>query len=381
MTATYRNASLKIAARNTSSVRDSFLREIVLSATCELPFLNPDGSRGTIYLGASDLTAQDFEPLSTRAWTLQEALLSPRVLYFGNRDVTWKCLSEMANITKVNEDYDKFNTYEYRRHPPFLDNFLFPAAEMFSRITTRDTSDRFMEHSKGGLTQYGVWTYSLEDYNRRSLSVQADRLPALAGVASELQKMWQDTYIAGMWRKCFLQHIGWRAYEDRGVKLATDFRSPTWLWTTAGFRVHVEPYFKFECARIIEIDVQLAQPNSSFGDIISGKTILEGEVSRLKDIEERQKSSWEHKHWEIQECITLDRELGDKKNEVNNETRFLLLGCYSEYRDHGVGLILNPFGDGNWTRIGLTYTHEDDLSMMPLMWPKDYYQRQFITVV
>jgi hypothetical protein len=381
MAAIYRNASMTIAAANTSSVKNSFLRDIVLPATCELPFLNPDRSPGTISLGAGDIASRDLEPLSTRAWTLQESLLSPRVLYFGNRDVTWKCLSELVNITKVNADYDKFDTYEYRRHPPFLDNFLFPDAEMFSRTTTRDTSDRFMERSKGGLTQYGVWTYIMEDYSRRSLSVQADRLPALAGIAGELQKMWQDTYIVGMWRKCFLQHLGWRAYDDRGAKLATNSQSPTWLWITAGFRVHVEPYFKFECARIRDIDVHFAQPDASLGEILSGKIILEGEVSTLKDIEERQTSSWEHEHWDIQECVTLDRELGGEENEVNYETRFLLLGCYSQYRSHGVGLILNPFGDGTWRRIGLTYTHEDDLNMMPLMWPRNCYQPQVITVV
>jgi hypothetical protein len=184
-----------------------------------------------------------------------------------------------------------------------------------------------------------------------------------------------------MWRKCFLQHLGWRAYDDRGAKLATDFQSPTWLWTTVVFRVHVEPYFKFECARIREIDVQFAQPDSSFGEILFGKIILEGEILALMDIEERQTSSWEHEHWDIQECVTLDRELGDEKNEVNYETRFLLFRCYSEYHSHGLGLILKPFGNGTWRWIGLTYTHEDDLSMMPLMWPRDRYQRQVITIV
>jgi hypothetical protein len=42
--------------------------------------LNPDGSPGAISLGASDIAPGDLESLSTRAWTLQESLLSPRVL-------------------------------------------------------------------------------------------------------------------------------------------------------------------------------------------------------------------------------------------------------------------------------------------------------------
>lgn len=77
MATIYWNASLAIAAANTSSVKDSFLRDIVLLATCELPFLNSDGSQGTISLHASDIAPRDLEPLSTRAWTLQEASYPP----------------------------------------------------------------------------------------------------------------------------------------------------------------------------------------------------------------------------------------------------------------------------------------------------------------
>jgi len=52
-----------------------------------------------------------------------------------------------------------------------------------------------------------VWKSIVEDYSGRSLSNPEDCLPALAGVIVELQKLWNDVCLAGMWRRIFLASL------------------------------------------------------------------------------------------------------------------------------------------------------------------------------
>ena len=105
-------------------------------------------------------------------------------------------------------------------------------------------------------------------------------------------------------------------------------------------------------------------------------------MSQLTDIEQHIKSSHHYGHWSLTDCVTLDRAPSTQEsNEIDYETRFLLLGCYSEFGDGGLGLILNPAGDGTFKRIGLIYTHEDDMVMMEVVWPRRKFPRQVVAII
>jgi len=80
-----------------------------------------------------------------------------------------------------------------------------------------------------------LWISIVEDYSRRNLTFREDRLPALAGVANELQTVWKDTYIAGLWEKCLIAHLGWhragRIKSSSNSSLdSKEYLAPTWSW-------------------------------------------------------------------------------------------------------------------------------------------------------
>jgi hypothetical protein len=87
-----------------------------------------------------------------------------------------------------------------------------------------------------------VWTY----YNYHHLTYPSDKLPALAGVASEFRKsIGGDTYLAGIWRDDFPRGLLWHMCtekiglpglaecgifpDDTGPVLQPD-RAPSWSW-------------------------------------------------------------------------------------------------------------------------------------------------------
>jgi hypothetical protein len=68
---------------------------------CGLPLLLASGELGTIYVEKVQrlvkfTTAGPLMPLDSRGWTLQEFLLSPRVLHFGFYDLKWHCQTDLS---------------------------------------------------------------------------------------------------------------------------------------------------------------------------------------------------------------------------------------------------------------------------------------------
>lgn len=70
----FKNASLTIVAAIARIVQDGFLR----IPECHLRFLLPSGDFANASLTLTNT------PINYRAWTFQEEVLSPRILYFGN---------------------------------------------------------------------------------------------------------------------------------------------------------------------------------------------------------------------------------------------------------------------------------------------------------
>jgi hypothetical protein len=77
------------------------------------------------------------------------------------------------------------------------------------------------------------------EHSQGSLSFASDRLPALAGTASELEKAWGDRYLVGLLQKTFLKQLGWTLeapYDDTDLPLVPDgliqveYQASSWYW-------------------------------------------------------------------------------------------------------------------------------------------------------
>ena len=108
----YKDATLMIAASSASSVNEGFLNNLPATSSFQLPLRRvrePVDVRNeywvykvapVLYQPATFIESYLPEALDNRGWTLQESLLSLRVLAFGSKEVTWSCQTE--NITQSN---------------------------------------------------------------------------------------------------------------------------------------------------------------------------------------------------------------------------------------------------------------------------------------
>jgi hypothetical protein len=79
----------------------------------------------------------------------------------------------------------------------------------------------------------------------RQLSFPEDRLGAVTGVISELQTVFQDEYVFGLWRGNFIPQLAWYR---RGLPSALDENAilkcaPVWSWAS---RVFETAFMSFE---------------------------------------------------------------------------------------------------------------------------------------
>jgi hypothetical protein len=165
--------------------------------------------RGDAYQDAFMLSQGLAFPLFSRAWTLQETILSPRVLHFTDWEVVWHCDHGMKCCCSDESSHDQDSTIRRRlRHP---NSFTHPS----------------------------YWRQFIEMYSARKLAKPTDRLTALSGVARKVQRAREDDYLAGMWRDRLLDDLLWEMIQP-GESKETLYIAPSWSWASANAAVRFD---------------------------------------------------------------------------------------------------------------------------------------------
>jgi hypothetical protein len=180
MTEIYKNATITICAASSPSVHQGFLepRDV---PKLPLPIILSRGDYTNLWV--RQLPAKFEEPIDTRGWTLQESLLSPRILCFGIKDVVWKCTKQPFGTAYP----DTYRPEIMRRLP--------------SRI--------FIPSSERNTLPEIDWRWIVQDYTARNLSVFNDRYRAIGGIARIISTATNDIHIAGIWKAQFVEGLSW----------------------------------------------------------------------------------------------------------------------------------------------------------------------------
>lgn len=309
----YRNATLTIAAASASAANDGFLQDRTPLLMCQLPFYLSHREYGSVWLRKPEQVRIE-EPLDSRAWALQESLLSPRILYYATKDLIWKC--QTGTSVAVKETHNPYYQVTNGRLPK--ETFGFSGKVNILAQQTR------------------IWKDIIKDYSGRKLSLSEDRLPALAGIAAELQKVWKDDYVAGMWRRCLVRYLGWRRAGDKeDAKSVTASQSPSWSWVSFQgsvwvFQIHHEE------AEVLDVASTLVDENSPFGPVHDGSLVLRAPFLPSEVRTPR-----------FYCCMDSG---SDRLRTPDDDSLFLLLG-FSVQRQ-AFGLIVVYRGGGTFRRVG-----------------------------
>jgi hypothetical protein len=342
----YRNASITVAAGSASSSKDGFLEDRSIynrSKVCRVPLFLSQDLWGSMWVGndPSDLTTNK-EHLETRAWALQESLLSPRLLFYGSKEIIWKCQ------TDVHKALQRDGAYSY--------------SEDAGRLPSNVFEPSFKERVITISSQGKLWRRIIQNYSHRNLTLSEDRLPALGGVASELGKVWHDTYIVGMWRRCLIRHLGWKQIRDNKITPATEnaaYRSPGWSWVTWPGPIEISETY-VDDAEVIDYTITLADDRHPFGNVISGTLVLRAFLIQAPQCDRN---------------ISYTMDIGPSgKRSLNSDSRLLLLGYTTR-----------------WSSIALVVTHQDNEQYIRIgqaqvakksdLWLTEDSERQVVTLI
>lgn len=151
-------------------------------------------------------------PLLTRAWVLQERILSPRVLHFATPELWFECKEEV-------------------RCECSGAHLSGPSQIGFGRRIQKPLE-------KGDAKELGkLWQELVEEYTKLYLTKEEDRLPALSGLAQRFSRAMPGVeYLAGLWGNSFPEGLAWykeSTVEETRQSQAIQGMIPSWSWAAS----------------------------------------------------------------------------------------------------------------------------------------------------
>jgi hypothetical protein len=160
--------------------------------------------------------------LNTRAWVLQERLLSPRILHFGAQQMLWEC-----------REKDAAEIY-----PDGLPPAVFSSLTRFKNLTP----GHYVKKDKTdiNIAAYNIWVKIVQAYTACSLTFPSDKIAALSAIAKMMRTTLCDEYVAGMWRHYLERELLWSADKNRSGNPPgpQTYRAPSWSWMAVDGKIN-----------------------------------------------------------------------------------------------------------------------------------------------
>jgi hypothetical protein len=225
--------------------------------------LAEDGSLGSVFVRSHPLVDTKMEPLHQRGWTLQESLLSPRILSYGANEMQWECkttnYSESGSLLQVQGSF------------PGLPKPIRTKTKNHLLSVNIDTIDPAMERRL-------TWSYIVRDYASRQLTFAQDKLPALSGLARYISHTRPgDTYLAGLWKSELVGNLLWGVL--KGVRPSI-YRAPSWSWAALDGEITVFDNAYTSAGEYCEALNASTIPSGAdlFGQVSAGIITLRGQL-------------------------------------------------------------------------------------------------------
>ncbi|KAJ4011012.1 hypothetical protein NW752_007450 [Fusarium irregulare] len=220
----------------------------------------------------SSIIELEEEPLSKRAWVLQERYLATRTLHIASTQMYFECRSGF------------YPQNRHMRHKDSQEDF---------KIHRRDTA-------QGNAKPTDAWKDIVRRYANRSLTVESDKLTAIGGLAARvflergLTNSPGEEYLAGLWRKDLLWDLVWQTWTgDLKRSTPTSYTAPSWSWASINGPIAFlesqsihRPSDIQSLALMKGAKVDLESSESPFGRVTSGWVHLSGIKIYPCDVEE-----------------------------------------------------------------------------------------------
>ncbi|KAF7916380.1 uncharacterized protein EAE98_010680 [Botrytis deweyae] len=275
----YRDALVTIYAMSseasTGGIIPSPAYEPVEKPSTNLTFTDNNGMEVTVRVEPADSDVYDEDlhrlaessPLSSRGWTFQESVLSPRHIYYGKKQIYWGCTQGFHDLKGMPPGY----RFPQEEHINRLLPVLHSTTQDNNMIT--DMERLILLHSFRDI----VWQYC-----QRKLTYDTDKLPAISGLSRLLQPAIGGDYLAGLWSCDLLDELCWVPEMKLGCSHIKPYRAPSWSWAVTNDRVKfhrgtiIAPQDRIAELKVIDYHVIPKVENNPYGEIESAYLIIEG---------------------------------------------------------------------------------------------------------
>ena len=211
----YQNAFLTIAASAAENCHGGLIQPFVPSC---LGTYGDSGKLLTSVRFGHWNSSQRHSPLESRAWALQEDLLSRRIVCFAQPQLFWRCNETLRSEDGLLEDIEWEDTLMARMRKSFV------------KIDTGNMR-----------AVYENWRELARTYSARSLTFETDKLPALAGITKYYQELLCDEPMLGLWKRDLVAGLLWRVDYGRNETIKSVHGIPSWSWLSITGHISYKP--------------------------------------------------------------------------------------------------------------------------------------------
>lgn len=209
-------------------------------------------------------------PLNSRAWTLQEIILSRRTIIFAQEQMYWYCTSLYESEDRLVSVHNVAETA--LPLPPLGSTIRQPVMPSYEL--------------------YESWQNTMQDYSARLLTRPDDKFAALAGVTQMFQGVVKDEPLAGLWKKDLCRGLLWQIPPStHGILDSEAVRAlniPSWSWAKVRGLIqmrtpNVEPCITISSSLVSWTSLPLTSKIGNASIKGRGKLIRILEVQRAED--------------------------------------------------------------------------------------------------
>ncbi|KAL9115183.1 MAG: hypothetical protein Q9227_000977 [Pyrenula ochraceoflavens] len=200
-----------------------------------------------------------------RAWTLQELVLSSRLVDFNSRHIVWSCghglrTQDSLPPTVLRPSHQDDNSFVDGTHELYGPFGLRDAFRALNSTSTVDQVERY-------------WQKVSTAYSYRRLSRPEDKLLGISAIAQELQRFRPDDYVAGHWTAYLPDSLLWSCTSTTTTNRV--YLAPTWSWASVGRHYHLHGYRLSDVhATILDVFVKPKYEEAPYGAVIGGHLVV-----------------------------------------------------------------------------------------------------------
>lgn len=193
----------------------------------------------------------DHSPLYKRGWTLQERVLSPRVVHFCANQIVWECEKLVASETfPANYVASGRSIEEAKLYGEVTTGAFWP----IRRLPFLSNSDT-----------HQFWRDFVGFFSQGEFTVADDRVPAIVGIAQILGRISGDRYMFGCWLQDIHRNLLWSSHYGRDYRgpimsIPKQRRAPSWSWLSVdggvSFSWHHQDVVDFREVKFSNVDFE-----------------------------------------------------------------------------------------------------------------------------